>query len=70
MWFGYFSAAKKLNEKQAIAISSRYFTFGLGMERKALVLNGSFIKATNNSPNDQTFQVFLICSFGSKKENL
>ena len=28
MWFGYFSAAKKLNEKQSIGISSRYFEKG------------------------------------------
>lgn len=49
---------------------NRYFTFGLGIQRKAVALNASLIKATNNSPNDETFQVSLICAFGSKKGNL
>lgn len=49
---------------------NRYFTVGLGVERKAVALNTSFIKTTNNSLNDDTFQVSLICAFGSKKENL
>lgn len=51
--------------------SNRYFTFGLGVERKALALNASFIKASpQQAPNDETFQVSLICAFGSKKESL
>jgi hypothetical protein len=50
---------------------NRYFTFGLGIERKALALNASFIKSTlQQAPNDEMFQVSLICAFGSKKENL
>ena len=42
---------------------NQYFTFGLGVEHKALALNTSFIKATTNSPNDETFQISLICAF-------
>ncbi|WP_375559333.1 type IX secretion system outer membrane channel protein PorV [Bernardetia sp. OM2101] len=50
--------------------NNSYFTFGLGVERKALALNASIAKGSTNSPNDSTVQLSLICSFGSKKENL
>ncbi|PIY08175.1 MAG: hypothetical protein COZ18_13635 [Flexibacter sp. CG_4_10_14_3_um_filter_32_15] len=50
--------------------NNRYFTFGAGVQRKALALNTSFIKATNNLSFDETFQVSLICAFGAKNESL
>ncbi|WP_338762566.1 type IX secretion system outer membrane channel protein PorV [Bernardetia sp. ABR2-2B] len=50
--------------------NNRYLTFGLGVERKAIALNVSLLKAIVDSPNDGAFQVSLICAFDSKKENL
>ncbi len=50
---------------------NRYFTFGLGVERKSLALNASFIKTSpQQAPNDETFQVSLIYAFGATNKNL
>ena len=51
--------------------NNRFFSLGTGYTYKSVALNASFIKATtDNSIYDETWQLSLICAFGSKNNTL